>query len=108
MTNATYGPRYHSAGYHDGASVKVPRIQRRCSEIEALVRSKLTNHRSVRLHFLLVSIELVHFLNLLSPDQHALFTIDTLPTAGKQVELFHWYMCCLSGTFFLRLSHGDV
>ncbi|KAL1244948.1 Mitochondrial division protein [Trichinella spiralis] len=57
MTNATYGPRYHSAGYRDGASVKVPRIQRRCSEIEALVRSKLTNHRSINT----LSSQLIHF-----------------------------------------------
>ncbi|KRX44879.1 hypothetical protein T05_4727 [Trichinella murrelli] len=47
VTNATYGPRYQSAGYHDGASVKMPRIQRRCSEIEALVRCSVRKLSSI-------------------------------------------------------------
>ncbi|KRX97235.1 hypothetical protein T4E_6971, partial [Trichinella pseudospiralis] len=85
MTNATYGERYHSAGYCDEASVKMPCFQRYCCYVEAVE----TDQSSFSLVAVTGCLRRIGSFpkSAFTTDQHTIFAIYIhLQPAGKQAR----------------------
>ncbi|KAL1229152.1 Protein purity of essence [Trichinella pseudospiralis] len=94
MTNATYGERYHSAGYCDEASVKMPCFQRYCCYVEA-VRVE-TDQSSFSLVVVTGCLRRIGSFpkSAFTTDQHTIFAIYIhLQPAGKQARTSACVVC---------------